>query len=321
MGLVLESGVLTAGFAALEEAEDEPDDAENDEEDDKDGKPERADKEEVLEGVGLVEEDDGLGDAIEADWEGAGVGEVPVKKAGTGGAGEDNESFGERGFAAVLILLKDFVVGKEVADGEGLAGIEVDVAGVFDGGGSGEGVAKDEAGEVMSDELGFFAQFPAFDVAIEYGGGTNLDVEGGVGLVFRGIVVLVCCWSFGEGVLDHDGGVLSAVRGVRGNIDDELRVGRFAGFEAVDGFWEAEPVFEIGIGIVGREVRVIAVVVDVIGGGFEAEIEGEAANVGDRDGAFVMLARSELDDLLRGTDGHDEVAGFKRGDRGRCEQS
>jgi len=148
-GLGLEGGLGAFVLAALHEAEDEPDKAEGDEENNKNGEPNRADEEEVLEGMDLVKEDDGLSDAVEADREGAGVGEVPVQDAGAGGAGEDNEGFGEGGLTAIFGRLEDFVIGEEVANREGLAGVEVDVAVVFDGANGGEGAAEDETREVM----------------------------------------------------------------------------------------------------------------------------------------------------------------------------
>ena len=136
-------------LAALRETEDEPDKAEGDEENDEDGEPNRANENNAFEGVGLIKEDDGLGDAVEADREGAGVGEVPIQDAGAGGAGEDNEGFGEGGLTAIFGRLEDFVIGEEVANREGLAGVEVDVAVVFDGANGGEGAAEDETREVM----------------------------------------------------------------------------------------------------------------------------------------------------------------------------
>ena len=145
----LEGGLGAFVLAALREAENEPDKAEGDEENDKNGEPNRADEEEVREGMGLVKEDDGLSDAVEADRGGAGVGEVPVQDAGAGGAGEDNEGFGEGGLTAFFGRLEDFVIGEEVANRDGLAGVEVDVTVVFDGADGGESAAEDEAGEVM----------------------------------------------------------------------------------------------------------------------------------------------------------------------------
>lgn len=72
------SRVLAFGFVAFREAENEPDYEKNDKEEEKQGEPDWADEEEALEGVGLVEKDDGLGDAVEADRESAGIGEMPV---------------------------------------------------------------------------------------------------------------------------------------------------------------------------------------------------------------------------------------------------
>ena len=145
----LEGGLGAFVLAALRETEDEPDKAEGDEENDEDGEPNRANENNAFEGVGLIKEDDGLGDAVEADREGAGVGEVPIQDAGAGGAGEDNEGFGEGGLTAIFGRLEDFVIGEEVANREGLAGVEVDVAVVFDGANGGEGAAEDETREVM----------------------------------------------------------------------------------------------------------------------------------------------------------------------------
>ena len=164
-------------------------------------------------------------------------------------------------------------------------------------------------------------------MAIEDGGGADLNVERGValGIVFLLIVALFVGrlrvigggGGFGKGVLDHDGSVLTTARSIGGDVDDKLRVGRLAGFKAIGRFGESEPVLEVSIGTVGRKVGVVGVVVDVVGGGFEGKIEGEAADIGDGDRAFVWFARGELDDLLGRADRHDEVADFESGDRGQ----
>lgn len=134
-------------------------------------------------------------------------------------------------------------------------------------------------------------------MAVEDGGGADLNVKGRValGVVFLLVVALFVGrlrvigggGGFGKGVLDHDGSVLTTARSISRDVDDKLRVGGLAGFKAVGGFGESKPVFEVSIGTVGRKVGVVRVVVDVIRGGFEGEIESEAADIGDGDRAFV----------------------------------
>lgn len=137
-----------------------------------------------------------------------------------------------------------------------MTGVEIDVARVLDGSSGGESVAENEARETMIGELGRFAEFPALDVAIEDSGGADLQIERRVrssvltcGFVLVCEVFLIC--GIDGGVLNHDGGVLTTIRRVGGDIDDKLGVDGLTRVKTINGFWKAEPILEVGIGTVG----------------------------------------------------------------------
>lgn len=295
--------------AAGDDAGDDPDDEEEDEGADEENEPDRADEDDLFDGAFLVEVGDGLSDAEKAELGGV----LPEHVDGAGGIREDGGTDG----ADDLVVFgdggrgHDFLVSEEVADGEGFGDAEVDIAGVFEDASGFKFPTEHEAGERILLELALFATFAAFDVAVDERG----ELGGELNRVVAADVLSA----------DDDSGVLAATHDVFRNGDVEFDLDGMVGFDGEVGFGESDPVFELCVGIFGREIGVVSFARGVIGRGFDLKIKGDLADIIDGNGANVGIAGAELDVLLGRVKRNDEatvgISGGSRMDERSREQA
>lgn len=291
---------LRSVAAAGDDAGDDPDNEEEDEGADEEDEPDRADEDDLFDGAFLVEVGDGLSDAEEAELGGV----FPEHVDGAGGVREDGGADG----ADDLVVFgdggrgHDFLVSEKVADGEGFGDTEVDVAGVFEDAGSFKFPTEHEAGERILLELALFATFAAFDVAVDERG----ELGGELDRVVAANVLSA----------DDNSGVLAATHDVFRNGDMEFDLDGMVGFDGEVSFGKSDPIFELCVGIFGREIGIVGFVRSVIGRGFDLKIKGDLADVIDSDRTDVGIAGAKLDVLLGRVKRDDEaIAGIGGGSR------
>lgn len=278
--------------AAGDDAGDDPDDEEEDEGADEEDEPDRADEDDFFDGTFLVEVGDGLSDAEEAELGGV----FPEHIDGAGGVREDGGADG----ADDLVIFgdggrgHDFLVSEKVADGEGFGNAEVDVAGVFEDASGFKFPTEHEAGERILCEFALFAAFTAFDMAVNERG----ELSGELDRVVAADVLSA----------DDDSSILAAAHDVFRNGDVKFDLDGVIGFDREVRFGEGDPIFELCVGIFGREIGIVSFVRGVIRRGFDLKIEGNLANVIDGNGANVGIAGAKLDVLLGRVKRNDEAA-------------
>lgn len=277
--------------AAGDDAGDDPDNKEEDEGADEEDEPDRADEDDFFDGAFLVEVGNGLSDAEEAELGGV----FPEHVDGAGGVREDGGAdgaddlviFGDRGRG------HDFLVGEKVADGEGFGDAEVDIAGVFEDASGFKFPTEHEAGERILCEFALFAAFSAFDMAVDERG----ELGGELDRVVTADVLSA----------DDDSGVLAAAHDVLRDGDMEFDLDGVVRFDGEVRFGKSNPVFELCVGIFGREIRVVSFARGVIRRGFDLKIKGDLADIIDGNGADIGIAGAELDVLLGRIKGDDEA--------------
>lgn len=146
--------VLGLFFIASANATDDPEDGDENDEDDDEEKPDGAEEDEFFDGRDFVEDFDGLADAKNAELRSA----FPRGGVEAFGFGEDDI------FVGLFFVGVDFFVTKERENLEGVGGAGVDVAGVLDERGGGDGGGEDEARDFVLEDFGGGSDF-AVDVA------------------------------------------------------------------------------------------------------------------------------------------------------------
>ena len=128
---------MFAGGLAGAGARDQPEDNEEDDKENQEEEPDWAEKDDFLNGLSVVKDGDGFADPENAELGGA----VPGDGVEALGFGEDGEG------GRVFFVGIDFLVAKEREDLEGVVSGGVDVTGVLNQRGGGDGRVEEDGGD------------------------------------------------------------------------------------------------------------------------------------------------------------------------------